>query len=132
MPSPDAAGEGRDGRREETSVAMTVADHIARRPAGAGVRHALGIPGGEVLGVMDALARAGIRFHLVKHETAGGFMADAVAQLTGTPAVLVATLGPGVSNLVTAVAHAWLDRTPMLVLTACVDAGTAATYTHQL
>jgi acetolactate synthase-1/2/3 large subunit len=110
----------------------TVADHIARRLHEAGARHAFGIPGGEVLAVMDALARAGIQFHLVKHETAGGFMADAVALLTGGPAVLVATLGPGVSNLVTAVAHACLDRTPMLVVTACIDPGTAATYTHQV
>jgi acetolactate synthase-1/2/3 large subunit len=110
----------------------TIADHIACRIHEAGARHAFGIPGGEVLAVMDALDRAGIAFHLVKHETAGGFMADAVAQLTRTPGVLVATLGPGVSNLVTAVAHAYLDRTPMVVLTACVDPGTAATYTHQV
>ena len=47
---------------------------------------------------MDALARAGIAFHLVKHETAGGFMADAVAQLTRTPGVLVGTIGPGVDQ----------------------------------
>lgn len=110
----------------------TVADYLARRIHEAGARHAFGIPGGEVLAVMDALDRAGVRFHLVKHETAGGFMADAVAQLTGTPGVLVGTLGPGVSNLVTAVAHAYLDRTPMVVVTACVDSEIAATYTHQI
>ena len=79
----------------------TVADHIAQRIRETGARHAFGIPGGEVLTVMDALARAGIAFHLVKHETAGGFMADAVAQLTRTPGVLVGTIGPGVTNLVT-------------------------------
>ena len=110
----------------------TVAEYLAERIHEAGARHAFGIPGGEVLAVMDALDRAGVRFHLVKHETAGGFMADAVAQLTGTPGVLVGTLGPGVSNLVTAVAHAYLDRTPMVVVTACVDPGTAATYSHQV
>jgi len=110
----------------------TVADHIAGRLRDAGARHAFGIPGGEVLAVMDALHRAGIAFHLVKHETAGGFMADAVAQLTRTPAVLVGTIGPGVTNLVTAVAHAYLDRTPMIVLTAAFDSGITATYTHQV
>ena len=110
----------------------TVADHIARRIHETGARHAFGIPGGEVLAVLDALDRVGIRFHLVKHETAGGFMADAMAQLTRTPGVLVGTLGPGVTNLVTAVGHAYLDRTPMVVLTACIDPGTAATYTHQV
>ena len=110
----------------------TVAEYLARRLHEAGVRHAFGIPGGEVLAVMDALDRAGIAFHLVKHETAGGFMADAVAQLTGAPGVLVGTLGPGVTNLVTAVGHAYLDRTPMAVLTACIDPGVGATYTHQI
>jgi len=100
----------------------TVADHIAQRIRETGARHAFGIPGGEALTVMDALARAGIAFHLVKHETAGGFMADAVAQHTRTPGVLVGTIGPGVTNLVTAVAHAYLDRTPMIVLTAAFDA----------
>lgn len=110
----------------------TVADYFAQRIRQLGVRHAFGIPGGEVLEVMEALRRAGVEFHLVKHETAGGFMADAVAQLTSTPALLVATLGPGVSNLVTAVSNAYLDRTPMVVLTACLDPGTTATYTHQV
>lgn len=110
----------------------SVADYLARRLYEAGVRHAFGIPGGEVLAVMDALDRAGIEFHLVKHETAGGFMADAVAQHTGTPGVLVGTLGPGVTNLVTAVGHAHLDRTATVVLTACIDDGAAATYTHQI
>jgi len=112
--------------------APSVADYIAHRLQQAGVRHAFGIPGGEVLAVMDALDRAGITFHLVKHETAGGFMADAVAQLTSAPGLLIATLGPGVSNLVTPVANAYLDRTPMVVITACIDAGAAATYTHQV
>jgi acetolactate synthase I/II/III large subunit len=110
----------------------TVADHIALRLHEAGVRHAFGIPGGEVLAVMDALRRAGITFHLVKHETAGGFMADAVAVLTGAPGVLVGTLGPGVGNLVNAVANAFLERTPLVVITACIDPGVAGNYTHQV
>lgn len=110
----------------------TVAERIARRLREAGTRQAFGIPGGEVLTLMDAFDRSGVTFHLVKHETAGGFMADAVAQLTGTPGVLIATLGPGVTNLVTAVANAYLDRTPMVVVTGCVDPGLGATYTHQI
>lgn len=110
----------------------TVAEHIAGRLYERGVRHAFGIPGGEVLAVMDALRRVGIAFHLVKHETAGGFMADAVAQLTGAPGVLVGTLGPGVGNLVNAVANAYLERTPMVVVTACIDPGVAGNYTHQI
>ena len=67
------------------------ADRLARRLYEAGVRHAFGIPGGEVLVLMDALERAGIRYVQVKHETAGGFMAEAVWHRTGAPGVLVAT-----------------------------------------
>lgn len=119
-------------QRERNRSVRTVAGYLAQRIHETGARHAFGIPGGEILSVMDALDQVGIRFHLVKHETAGGFMADAVSRLTQTPGVLVATLGPGVSNLVSAVANAYLDRTPMVVITACIDPGTAAVYTHQV
>ncbi|MGF1625512.1 MAG: thiamine pyrophosphate-binding protein [Alphaproteobacteria bacterium] len=108
------------------------ADLIARRLAAAGCRHAFGIPGGEVLALCDALAFAGLRVVLVKHENAGGFMGEGVHHVTGAPAVLFATLGPGVANAVNVIANAWQDRVPMIFLTGCVDAADAATYTHQV
>ena len=108
------------------------ADRLARRLFEAGVRHAFGIPGGEVLVLMDALARAGIRYVPVKHETSGGFMAEAVWHRTGAPGVLVATVGPGVTNAVNVVANAALDRVPLVVLAGCVDAHDRLTYTHQV
>ncbi|MEZ5666668.1 MAG: thiamine pyrophosphate-binding protein [Alphaproteobacteria bacterium] len=108
------------------------ADLIARRLAAAGCRHAFGIPGGEVLTLCDALAAAGLRVVLVKHENAGGFIGEGVQHMTGAPAVLFATLGPGVANAVNVVANAWQDRVPMLFLTGCVDPADAATYTHQV
>ncbi len=108
------------------------ADRLARRLAEAGVRFAFGIPGGEVLTLMDALEKAGIRYVLVKHETAGGFMAEAVWHRTGAPAVLVATVGPGLTNAVNVVANAALDRVPLIVLAGCVDADDRLAYTHQV
>ena len=48
-------------------------------------------------------------------------MADAVAQLTGTPGVLIGTLGPGAANMSSPVANAYLDRTPMVALTGTID-----------
>jgi len=108
------------------------AEIIARRLYEAGCRHAFGIPGGEVLALIAALDRAGIRFVLCKHENAGGFMAEGTHHATGAPALLVATLGPGVANLVNVVANALQDRVPMIVLSGCVDAVDAVTYTHQL
>ena len=108
------------------------ADLIARRLAAAGCRYAFGIPGGEVLAVMDALDRAGIRVRLARHETAAGFMGEGVHHHDGAPAVLVATIGPGLANAVTAIANAWQDRVPMVVLTGCVATDEQHAYTHQV
>lgn len=111
---------------------MRVADVIARRLYEAGVRHAFGVPGGEVLTLVDALEAAGIRFRLAKHENAAGFMAEGVWHMTGAPAVLVCTVGPGAANAVNVTANAEQDRVPLIVLTGAVDAGEAVTYNHQI
>jgi len=107
------------------------ADLIAERLAAAGCRYAFGIPGGEVLAVMDALDRAGIRVLLARHETAAGFMGEGVHHHDGAPAILVATIGPGLANSVNVIANAWQDRVPMVVLTGCVATGEQHAYTHQ-
>ncbi len=108
------------------------ADRIAQRLYEAGCRHAFGMPGGEVLTLIDALARAGIAFHLVKHENSGGFMAEGVHHMDGAPAILVATVGPGLMNAVNVVANAMQDRVPLIVLSGCLDPDDALTYTHQV
>ncbi|QFT72322.1 thiamine pyrophosphate-binding protein [Ruegeria sp. THAF33] len=108
------------------------ADILAQRLYEAGCRHAFGMPGGEVLTLVDALEKAGITFHLTKHENSAGFMAEAVHHRDGAPAILVATLGPGAMNGINVVANALQDRVPMVVLTGCVDADEALTYTHQV
>ena len=110
----------------------TAADMIAERLAAAGCRHAFGIPGGEVLALMDALDRAGLKITLVKHENAGGFMAEGTYHADGAPGVLFATIGPGLANAANVIANAWQDRVPMIVLTGCVPAVEAMTYTHQV
>ncbi|MCA8882509.1 MAG: thiamine pyrophosphate-binding protein [Rhodobacteraceae bacterium] len=111
---------------------VRTADCLARRLYDAGCRHAFGMPGGEVLTLVDALEKAGIEFVLVKHENAAGFMAEAVWQRTGAPGILVATLGPGALNGINSVANAHQDRVPLVVLTGCVDADEAQSYTHQV
>ena len=117
---------------ETASVALNGADRVARRLAAAGATHAFGIPGGEVLALVAALERAGIRFILAKHENAAGFMAEGLWHATGALPVLVATLGPGVANAVNVVANAMQDRVPLVFVTGCVDAALAETYTHQV
>lgn len=108
------------------------ADLLARRLYEAGCRHAFGMPGGEVLTLVDALVAAGIRFVLCKHENAAGFMAEGVWHRTGAPGILVSTVGPGAANGVNVVANAMQDRVPLIVLTGCIDADEALTYTHQV
>lgn len=108
------------------------ADIIARRLHEAGIRHAFGMPGGEVLALVDALDRAGIGFVLAKHENAAGFMAEGVWHATGAPALLVATVGPGMANCVNVVANAQQDRVPLVLITGRVDPAEAESYTHQV
>jgi acetolactate synthase I/II/III large subunit len=84
----------------------STADVIARKLFDAGCRHAFGIPGGEVLTIMDALVRVGITFTLAKHETATGFMAEGVHHATCSPVILLAIVGPGVANAVNVIANA--------------------------
>lgn len=128
MASPGASGALVGKEREMPTTARI----IARSLHTAGCRFAFGIPGGEVLTLIDALEEAGIRFVLAKHENAAGFMAEGAWHATGAPGVMVATLGPGVANGATAIANAWQDRVPLIVLTGCVDPVDEATYTHQV
>ncbi|UOM34817.1 thiamine pyrophosphate-binding protein [Acuticoccus sp. I52.16.1] len=108
------------------------ADIIARKLAALGCAHAFGIPGGETLALMDALERAGIAFTLTKHENFAGFMAEGTWHATGAPGILVATIGPGLANAVNVIVNAHQDRVPLIVLTGCVAAHEADTYTHQV
>ena len=111
---------------------MRAADVLAKRLYAAGCRWAFGMPGGEVLTLIDALQNAGIRFVLAKHENAAGFMAEGTYHHTGAPGILVATVGPGALNGINSVENARQDRVPLIVLTGAVDADTAQVYTHQV
>lgn len=97
----------------------------------AGVRFVYGHPGGEVIDLIEGFRQAGLEFVLTKHETAAAFMAEATASATGVPGVCLATLGPGATNLVTGVAHAYLDRAPVLALSGQLPAERYEIATHQ-
>ena len=83
-----------------------------------GTRIAFGIPGEENLDLMDAFHDTSVRFVLARHEEAAAFMADVYGRVTGNAGVALATLGPGATNLVTGIADAYLDRSPLVALTA--------------
>ena len=88
------------------------------------------------MAILGGLDDVGIEFHLAKHENAAGFMAEGAwhAEQSGSraPGILVATVGPGVSNAVNVIANAMQDRVPLIFLTGCVDHAVAETYTHQI
>jgi thiamine pyrophosphate-dependent acetolactate synthase large subunit-like protein len=80
------------------------------------VRVVFGIPGTHNLTVFDALTRYGIRTVGTTHEQGAGFAADGYARTTGHPGVAVVTSGPAVYNAATAVAQAYSDSIPMLLV----------------
>jgi len=95
------------------------------------VRFAFGIPGEENLELMDSLRESSVRFVLTRHEEAAAFMADVYGRLTTHAGVCLATLGPGATNLVTGVADAFLDRAPLVAITAQTNLSRVHRESHQ-
>lgn len=96
-----------------------------------GVGHVFGIPGEETLDLNESLANSTVSFIPVRHEQGGAYMADMVGRLTGRAGVCLGTLGPGATNLVTAVADAYLDRAPLVALTGQGDLERMHKESHQ-
>lgn len=82
-----------------------------------GVEYVFGIMGKETLDLMDSLSRSNIKFINVRHEQGAAFMADVYARLTKKAGVCLATLGPGAANLLTGIASANLDHSPVVAIT---------------
>jgi acetolactate synthase-1/2/3 large subunit len=93
--------------------AQLIIDSLLRH----GIRVVAGMPGGANLPLYDALARSDLRHILVRHEQAAGFIAQGMARVSGRAAVCFATSGPGATNLVTAIADAYLDSIPLIAIT---------------
>jgi acetolactate synthase-1/2/3 large subunit len=110
----------------------TASDIIAERLYDAGCRYAFGVPGGEVVALIDALKRVGIQVILTRHENCAGFAGEGVHHFDGAPAILFGTIGPGIANAVNVIANATQDRVPMIALTGSVAASERHTYTHQV
>jgi acetolactate synthase I/II/III large subunit len=96
-----------------------------------GVRYVFGIPGEETLDLNESLDDSSIAFVPVRHEQGGAYMADMYGRLTRTAGVCLGTLGPGATNLITAVADAFLDRSPLVALTGQADLERMHKESHQ-
>ena len=96
---------------------MKASDLFLRCLEAEGVEYMFGVPGEENADVMISLLDSPIRFILCRHEQGAAFMADLYGRMTGKPGVCLGTLGPGATNLVTGVANANMDHSPVVTIT---------------
>src|SRR5689334_19310398 len=97
---------------------LTGAQILCRALLDEGVDLLFGYPGGAIMPFYHALPEyPGLRHVLVRHEQAAAHAADGYARATGRPGVCVATSGPGATNLVTGIATAHMDNTPLVAIT---------------
>lgn len=102
---------------------MIGADVIADAIAARGLKRVFVFPGGTIAPILDKLQALGIELFVPRHEQGAGYAALGVARLLGEPQVVMVTSGPGVTNLVTPIADAYFDSTPLVVLTGQVGTG---------
>ena len=113
--------------------AATVAGLIVACLEAEGCRWVFSVPGEETMALLDALSRSESVCHVTtRHEQGAAFMADVHGRLTGRPAVALATLGPGATNLLTGVADAFLDRAPMVAITGQASSDKLHKEAHQV
>lgn len=96
-----------------------------------GVETIFGLPGGAILPVYDPIRDSSIRHVLVRHEQGAGHMAEGYALATGKPGVAIVTSGPGATNIVTPIANAYMDSTPLVVITGQVASASIGTDAFQ-
>lgn len=109
--------EETQGQDPTKATPMNAAELLVRCLENEGVKYIFGVPGEEILNLLDALSRSSIKFITTRHEQGAAFMADVYGRLTTYPGVCLATLGPGATNLITGIADANLDRAPLVAIT---------------
>jgi acetolactate synthase-1/2/3 large subunit len=100
---------------------LTGAEILCESLTKLGVQHIFGYPGGAILPVYDALGKSKLHHILVRHEQGATHMADGYARATGGVGVAMATSGPGATNMVTGIATAMLDSSPVVCITGQVS-----------
>ncbi|MFC6718477.1 thiamine pyrophosphate-binding protein [Natrialbaceae archaeon GCM10025810] len=97
---------------------MNAADLLVSGLEREGVEHVFGVPGEEMEDLLFSLRDSEVTFVPTRHEQGAAFMADVHGRLTGDAGVCLSTLGPGATNLLTGVADAHLDKSPLVAITA--------------
>jgi acetolactate synthase-1/2/3 large subunit len=112
-------------------VQLTGAQALVRSLEHQGVDVVFGLPGGAILPAYDPLLSSSLRHVLVRHEQGAGHAAEGYAWATGRVGVCIATSGPGATNLVTALADAYMDSVPMVAITGQVPSAMIGTDAFQ-
>lgn len=102
---------------------MLGAEAIIKSLENEGVKYIFGYPGATIAPVYDKLPNSDIEHILVRHEQHAGHAASGYARIAGVPGVCMVTSGPGATNLLTALATAYMDSVPMVAITGQVDSG---------
>ena len=110
---------------------MKVSDLVVKCLENEGVRYIFGVPGEEIEDLLFSLEPSSITFIPTRHEQGAAFMADVWGRLTGKAGVCLSTLGPGATNLVTGVADAYLDKSPVVAITGQTGLGRIQRESHQ-
>ncbi len=118
MTADSAPAVPRPPARPASAPEITGAEAVVRSLEKLGVTDVFGIPGGAILPVYDPMMDASqLRHILVRHEQGGGHAAEGYAAASGKVGVTIATSGPGATNLVTAIADAYMDSMPIVAIT---------------
>ena len=110
---------------------MTGAEIIWASLEKLGVETVFGYPGGAILPTYDALTRSKVHHVLVRHEQGATHMADGYARASGRVGVAIATSGPGATNMVTGIATAMMDSSPIVCITGQVGSAVIGTDAFQ-
>ena len=131
-PRPGTQPSTHPGSQPEPAEVMTGAQSLVRALEKVGVEVVFGIPGGTILPAYDPLLDSEqVRHILVRHEQGAGHAAQGYAQATGRVGVCMATSGPGATNLVTAIADAYMDSVPIVAITGQVVSASIGTDAFQ-
>ncbi len=121
-----------NAEREQTStVTMTGAEAIVRSLEELGVEEVFGMPGGAILPTFDPLMDSKIRHILIRHEQGAGHAAEGYAISSGKVGCAIVTSGPAAMNTMTALANAYLDSVPIVIITGQVGANLIGTDAFQ-
>ena len=110
---------------------MQTCQYIAKYLKKRGVKQVFGTPGSDTINLINAFSNEGISYVLTHHENTAAYMASTYGELTGVPGVVIVTKGPGVTNLASGIASAFLDRRPIIVFSAILDPELLARNPHQ-